>query len=919
MNTESEIVSEFLNAMRSAGVNIDTGSCGGGHPVADGKVHRADAIGQPRKKHVWYVLHLDAPSSGAFGDYKLGIQDTWTIKKDVKSLTAEERAALKSRMEETKRQRAEEREKLNAEAAEVASRLVTASVKAQPDHGYLTKKGLPVFPGLRLLSKSVKYSIDGEEKTARAGNLLVPMFHSVEDGPKLVGVQFISPDGTKRYLKGMAKEGAYHSIGKKPEEGADICLAEGYATAARIHDATGKLTVAAFDSGNLKPVALAMRAKYPTSRIIVCADNDRFTVKPVENPGVTKAREAADAVRGVIVIPQFEDGEEEKTDFDDLAQLRGLEAVREAIDAVLNPPLPSDEPPPHDTVPDGVEYEADLEGDYVAADGGIDVARGVSIDGAGPRPLGHDEGVCFYWVEARGQVAAISATGHTKSALLAIAPLQWWEMEYPGRGGCSWDMAANAMIRACEAEGVFDPSRKVGRGVILDRERVVVHLGDRLIVDGEAHGLNLPESSWLYTKRHSINYGEPKPLSTAEARKFCDLLCRLRWAEPDMGRMLAGWLATSGICGSLGWRSHMWITGERGSGKSYVVEEIAGKAIGPFGVPVQGDTTEAGVRQALKGDILPVIFDEFEAKSEEDRRRIAKVMNLARQASSPNGAPIIKGGAGGASTSYRVRSSFLFASIDKSGTLPADESRIITLSLLGNDPDEGDEERIARATAFAVLARDVREVITADFANRLFARSLSLVNVIRANAETFAIAIGKMTGSRRLGDTLGGPLAGWLSLHTTQLISEEVATERLKSWHWLGGAIARGATAADHEAALSHLLQSTLRLDGGMQRTVGELIDLVIGGQDMGGEKHMVLKRHGLKVETPEEPGAGNALLVSNRHAALTALFAGQPFTVATLRQHPAATPCDKTVRFDSREKVRALRIDLTKTEYGDS
>ena len=75
-----QIVSQFLDAMASAGVNIDTS---GGHPKPDGKLHRADALGKHkwRNKHIWYTLHADGVPSGAFGDFQTGSSGTWCAKK----------------------------------------------------------------------------------------------------------------------------------------------------------------------------------------------------------------------------------------------------------------------------------------------------------------------------------------------------------------------------------------------------------------------------------------------------------------------------------------------------------------------------------------------------------------------------------------------------------------------------------------------------------------------------------------------------------------------------------------------------------------------------------------------------------------------------------------------------------------------
>ncbi|RWB40312.1 MAG: toprim domain-containing protein [Mesorhizobium sp.] len=910
-SSDEQKILEFLDAMRSAGVHMDTAnSRGASHPIADGTVHRANAQGKKkaRNQHVWYVLHLDTPASGAFGDLQTGIQDTWTEKRP-SAMTAAERAELKKRMSETQRQREEERAALNAAAAAAAGHIMAATEKAPASHPYLAKKGLPPFPGLRRLKQNVKYTIEPDEdpRTARAGSLVVPLY---TPGAELASVQLISDDGTKRFLKGTAKEGNYHPIGKRPEDpGAEftIAIAEGYSTAARVHQATGYLTITAFDAGNLGPVSKAIRAKYPKARLLFAADNDRLVKMPDGrfNPGVTKAKEAAEAVSGLVAYPEFDDAEIELTDFDDLARKSGIDRVREIIDTVL---LPS-------TAPIETELSAPTYADDFPEDHSVD---GGYVGEVAPRALGHDNGTCYYWCPRRGQIATISMAGHSKQALLSMAPLAYWEFEFPVKNGCDWDAAANALLRQCENEGVFDPSRKVGRGVILDKARVVAHIGDRLVVDGIETDLNLANSQWIYQKRAPIKVGSLTALSMLETKRLDALLAKLSWVAPEMGRLFGGWLAIAPICGALTFRPHVWITGERGSGKSTVMDAIAGRLLESTSIRVQGDTTEAGVRQALKDDLLPILFDEFEAKTDDDRRRISKIIGLARQAFSSNGAPIIKGGAGGDSVAYRVRSAFLFASIDKSMTLPADDSRIVTLELRGPDPNANEAARRLRADSFAQLQKEMDVLLADDFSERFFMRSISLVSVINKNAETFARAIAKKTGKQRLGDTLAAPLAGWLSLHHDKSISEEAAAERVESWKWLGEAIDRGHTHADHDAAMTHLMQSPLILDGGVRRTVGEMIAKVVDGDvDFAATYHQALLRHGLRVELPEEPGAGAAILVSNTHPAIKAIFHGMPFHQATLKQHPAVKPNEKTVRFEGRDKVRCLRIDLE--AYGES
>jgi putative DNA primase/helicase len=117
----------------------------------------------------------------------------------------------------------------------------------------------------------------------------------------LTSLQFITEEGIKRPLTGGKMAGGYHAIGSM-QGAAALCICEGFATGATIHEATGYPVAVAFSAGNLLAVAQAMRAKFPDLPIVLCADDDYQTAA---NPGLTKATEAARAVRGAVAVPDF--------------------------------------------------------------------------------------------------------------------------------------------------------------------------------------------------------------------------------------------------------------------------------------------------------------------------------------------------------------------------------------------------------------------------------------------------------------------------------------------------------------------------------------------------------------------------------------------------------------------------------------
>ena len=277
--------------------------------LTDGVFHRCDADGKNGRNDATYLYRPD--DSGGFENHRdsLGWED-WFAKTDHK-LTSKETAARKKQVEETLKQREAEEALRRSEAATKAGNRWEAAVPASPDHPYLARKGVK------------PHGIKSHE-----GNLIIPL----RTGSDIHSLQTIYLDGTKRFLTGGRTGGCYYSIGR-PDQSDTLCIVEGFATGASVHEATGYPVAVAFNAVNLEPVAKAMRERFPDKRLILCADDDYRTEG---NPGVTKATKAAMAVSGIVATPDFdEDRPEGATDFNDLHQHRGLEAVRECISQAI--------------------------------------------------------------------------------------------------------------------------------------------------------------------------------------------------------------------------------------------------------------------------------------------------------------------------------------------------------------------------------------------------------------------------------------------------------------------------------------------------------------------------------------------------------------------------------------------------------
>ncbi|MBV9748834.1 MAG: toprim domain-containing protein, partial [Acetobacteraceae bacterium] len=167
----------------------------------------------------------------------------------------------------------------------------------------------------------------------RRGNLLVPMRDA---GGHLWGTQTISAEGRKLYMRDGRKQEMHAMLGELRDPGVPLLIAESFATAATLHEATGLPVAVAFDACNLLAVAKAHRERDPARPLIFAADNDHglpLGDPPLPNVGKEKAETAAREVGGTVLLPHFA-LDEAGTDWNDWAAKHGKRAVRELVEAV---------------------------------------------------------------------------------------------------------------------------------------------------------------------------------------------------------------------------------------------------------------------------------------------------------------------------------------------------------------------------------------------------------------------------------------------------------------------------------------------------------------------------------------------------------------------------------------------------------
>ncbi|UJT80914.1 DUF5710 domain-containing protein (plasmid) [Edwardsiella piscicida] len=321
---------EFAQVLKDAGFILPKNSL----PEMDGKRHRVATNGDKAGATSGvYQGFLDGRPAGWYQDHRASEgKVNWT---STGSHTYDPAETMKQRaLAAQKRWDREIQSQLEfAQKGKNLSRQWSKMPAATETHTYLARKGVPATDGVRL----DKYD-----------NLVIPLRNT--DG-ELRTLQYIKPDGTKNLKKGAEKTGNFFVVGGELSPQRPVLYAEGYATAASLHLATGMPVVMTVDAGNLVTVSRNLKARYPDSLHIILGEDD-FTKTnnrgEQDNKGAKKAREAASAINGVYIIPTFTESERAQafagtatfSDFNDIHVARGLEAVREQLAPIFDELIP---------------------------------------------------------------------------------------------------------------------------------------------------------------------------------------------------------------------------------------------------------------------------------------------------------------------------------------------------------------------------------------------------------------------------------------------------------------------------------------------------------------------------------------------------------------------------------------------------
>ncbi len=262
--------------------------------VPDGKWRRCATDDKPKKRNGAYCL----TSEGR------GLWRNWALDSDVSTWTESVQSLAARRIDPAVAEKRRQQERADRIQAIKSARAFWERAKpCRLLHPYLAKKGLSALGTIGLREHD--------------GLLVVPVLWK----GRVISVQTITVDGTKRFWPGAPVKGGHYAITR--ERAALTVVCEGLATGLAIYQCVRNATViVAFDAGNLLPVVQELK---PHGNVILAADNDMGTqMRRGFNPGIDKAKNAAELIGAGVAWPEGIDG----TDFADMLKELGPTGAR---------------------------------------------------------------------------------------------------------------------------------------------------------------------------------------------------------------------------------------------------------------------------------------------------------------------------------------------------------------------------------------------------------------------------------------------------------------------------------------------------------------------------------------------------------------------------------------------------------------
>lgn len=496
-------------------------------------------------------------------------------------------------------------------------------------------------------------------------------------------------------------------------------------------------------------------------------------------------------------------------------KLKKFQTACKAIDCIVHPVRsPAGKAPGWD-VSDAIEEGWDKKRIIDHQEGKTEVKEEKTIEEGFPFDIvGLDGDAIVFFPHDSKRISRCRMSALTKGFLFTLMPREDWGLYFQSdKGGIAWDAAIDFVVQKAKSAPIFESELVRGSGCWIDRGRVVAHTGEYLIIDGERHNLESRDTEYIYERGRAMPYETGK---TCDSSVLLEITKKLRFKNKIDYLLLSGWLLLAPFAGALSWRPHAWISGPRGAGKTWILQNIVYKVAIGFALKALGSSTPPGIRQALRNMSKAVVIDEAESDNKKQQEYVEEYLTMARQSSSggEDTAGIYHGSTNGEGVQWVIRSMFLFASIGANIKYGADADRTTKLNLKGLKRGIKDE-------GFPEL-RKIAEKLTPEWAVGFHSRTLGIFHEVIKAIDIIVPIAAEMKGTRRDGDQLGTLLAGAYMVDHDRAPTEKEALEWLGSMDLSG----EGESKTDEEMVLDEILSAPMDVwnDSVMKGTIGYFI-----------------------------------------------------------------------------------------------
>lgn len=699
-------------------------------------------------------------------------------------------------------------------------------------------------------------------------DIFIPFLDANENLATVQKITKVNGKYEKFFEKGSSAKEIYHALSEASNPSI-VLIGEGYATCEAIHQMVGDsyLVVCAATASNIPWACEFFAKKYPKAKVMIIGDNDERGLKTPFEAGYP------------AIFPDKQDPDA-KIDWNDVFvedSEKASEELHRKINAIVG----------MDTFSNN---ESDLNFIF----------------------LGSEKNKMFFFHKETKDIHELDGENVSIGKLIYLAPLEYWDDNFAGetkrgkKGVCDIRSATDFLVR--ESLKVKYIKNKVrGTGVWKEENGIVVNSLNKIWHDGK-------ESNYGEIKKHIyISENTPflnwtQPAQKNEVIKLYELISRLSWKNSISADFLFSWLALAPLAGLLEWRSHIWVCGGRGSGKSEVKREII---LPMLNIEMDGadnlGSTEAGIRQSRQVSAAPLVYDEAEVTDERTKNLLDSLVRTISLASDSSNSKIVKGSSGGKSSSFNVNfSACLFSVGINSLEHPQYRSRFSILELV-ETKDNG-------YMGAGGTQEQLRELLKDGYCDRFFSSVLERLPVFHRNFEIF-YKILKNKVSARFAQQVGTLLAG---SYTMQFLPDANLKEIEKFISDKNFQEENLDNSVKNEQNCLDFLFSKKIVEIGKSYTIGELVEDVQGTNDDVSEqerKEKLLQRHGIKYIHEQK-----VLAISNTNAELKNIFRGTAWETGwsrTLGRLPFVFQRSHQVKMNGQNQ-RCTCIDLIKFNNGD-